>query len=200
MSSDDIMKVLKEISKQNNGLITTKEAALSGVSRAMLSKLCNLGKLSRISAGQYVFSTELGDELFSLSKRSSLLIFSHETALFLNGISERTPFEHTVTIPSSKKLAVSISKQCKVYYVKDELINIGKTIFKTMQGNPVLAYDMERTVCDIIRSRKRIADETVLSSLKRYSASPKKNLIRLNSYAEAFGMTEAVRRYLEVLL
>ncbi len=200
MSSDDIMKVLKEISKQNNGLITTKEAAVSGVSRAMLSKLCNLGKLSRISAGQYVFSTELGDELFSLSKRSSLFIFSHETALFLNGISERTPFEHTVTIPSSKKLAVSISKQCKVYYVKDELINIGKTIFKTMQGNPVLAYDMERTVCDIIRSRKRIADETVLSSLKRYSASPKKNLIRLNSYAEAFGMTEAVRRYLEVLL
>ena len=83
---------------------------------------------------------------------------------------------------------------------KDELINIGKTILKTTQGNPVPAYDMERTVCDIIRSRNRIADETVLSSLKRYAASPKKNLTRLNTYAEAFGMMEAVRRYLEVLL
>ncbi len=200
MTSEEILKVLTTISKQSNGLITTKEAGVNGVSRAMLSKLCNLGKISRISAGQYVFATELGDELFSLSKRSSLFIFSHETALFLNGISERTPFAHTVTIPSSKKLGVSISEQCKVYYVKDELFNIGKTILKTTQGNPVPAYDMERTVCDIIRSRKRIADETVLSTLKRYSASPKKNLIRLNIYAETFGMTEAVRRYLEVLL
>lgn len=200
MTTENIMEVLKVISEQNNGFITNKVAAESGVSRAMLSKLCNLGELSRISAGQYVFATELGDELFSLSKRSCLIIFSHETALFLNSISERPPFEHTVTIPSSKKLAVSISKQCKVYYVKDELINIGKTILITTQGNPVPSYDIERTICDIIRSRKRIADETFLSSLKRYSANPKKNLIRLNTYAESFGMTESVRRYMEVLL
>lgn len=200
MTSEETMKVLIAISKRSNGLITNKEAAENGVSRVMLSNLYKRGELSRISAGQYVLATELGDELFSLSKRSSLFIFSHETALFLNGISERTPFEHTVTIPSSKNLAASISKQCKVYYIKDELMDVGKTILKTTQGNPVPAYDMERTVCDIIRSRSRIADETVLSSLKMYAANPKKNLIRLSTYAEAFGMTAAVRSYLEVLL
>ncbi len=200
MTSEDIMRVLAVISNQNNVLITNKDALVSGVSRAMLSKLFKQGKLSRLCAGHYVLATELGDELFSLSKRSSLFVFSHETALFLNGISERTPFEHTITIPSSKKVSASIGQQCKVYYVKDELKDIGKTILKTTQGNPVPAYDMERTICDIIRSRKRIAEETVLSSLKRYAANPIKNLARLNTYAEAFGMTQAVRRHLEVLL
>ena len=175
-------------------------AELNSVSRAMLSKLCKEGTLSRIAVGQYVLVSALGDEMLSLSQRSNLIVFSHESALFLNGISERTPFVHTVTIPSSKKLAVSISDGCKVYYIKDELAGLGKTTINTTLGNPVPAYDLERTVCDIIRSRNRIAGETFLSSLKLYAASPKKNLTKLSAYAEAFEMTDSVRRYLDVLL
>lgn len=200
MKRVDIMNILVTVSRQNDGLILTKVAEANGVSRAMLSNLCKEETLSRIAVGQYVFASELGDEMLSLSQRSSLIVFSHESALFLNDISERTPFEHTVTIPSSKKLGVSISEHCKVYYVKDELVNLGKTTLKTTLGNPVPAYDLERTVCDIIRSRSRIADETFLSSLKLYTASSKKNLAKLNAYAEAFGATNAVRRYMEMLL
>lgn len=200
MNLTEIMNILESISQKNNGLILTNMAGANGVSRTMLSKLCKKGLLSRIAMGQYVFASELGDELLSLSQRSRLIVFSHESALFLNGLSERTPFEHTVTIPSSKKLAISISNYCKVYYVKDELMDLGKTTLKTTLGNPVPAYDPERTICDIIRSRSRVADETFLSSLKLYAANPKKNLTKLSEYAEAFDMKDAVRRYMEVLL
>ena len=95
MSSIDI---LREISNENNGLILTKVAVEKGISRSNLSKLCDNGKITRIANGQYVISDDLNDELLSLQIRSKYIIFSHETALFLNGISERTPFEHTVTI------------------------------------------------------------------------------------------------------
>jgi predicted transcriptional regulator of viral defense system len=200
MTRIEIMNILESIYNQNNRLIITRTAEAKGVSRAMLSKLCKIGILSRMAMGQYVFAADVGDELFALSQRSDLIVFSHESALFLNGLSERTPFEHTVTIPSSKKLASSISEHCKVYYVKDEFLDLGKTTLKTTMGNPVPVYDSERTICDIIRSRSRIADETFLSSLKLYAASRKKNLAKLNTYAEAFGMTNAVRRYMEVLL
>jgi predicted transcriptional regulator of viral defense system len=200
MTHMDIINILESVSRNNNGLILTKTAEANGVSRAMLSKLSKNGTLSRITVGQYVFDTELGDEMLSLSRRSGLVVFSHESALFLNGLSERTPFEHTVTIPSSKKLSASIGTACKVYYVKDELVSLGKTTLKTALGNPVPAYDPERTVCDIIRSRSRIADETFLTSLKLYAASPKKNLTKLSVYAKAFGITDAVRKYMEVLL
>ena len=80
MNSIDI---LKEISNSNNGLIQTKTALEQGVSRASLSKLCKDGKISRISMGQYVLSEELHDEMLSLQLRSNLIIFSHESALFL---------------------------------------------------------------------------------------------------------------------
>lgn len=194
------LEILKDIANKNNGLILTKTAVNNGVSRATLSQLCKKGKIERLAMGQYVFSDELNDEMLSLSIRSELIIFSHESALFLNGISERTPFEHTVTIPSSKTLSRSISELCKIYYIKDELHNMGKTRLNTPMGNGVLSYDMDRTICDIVRSRSRIADETFISSIKNYVASPHKNLANLSIYANRMGVLQQVRQYLEVLL
>ncbi len=197
MSSIDI---LREISNENNGLILTKAAVEKGISRSNLSKLCDNGKITRIANGQYVISDDLNDELLSLQIRSKYIIFSHETALFLNGISDRTPFEHTVTIPSSKTLARSISGECKIYYIKDELHDLGKTQLVTPMGNKVWAYDMDRTICDIVRSRSRMADETFISSIRNYATNPDKNLSNLSLYATKMGILSQVRQYLEVLL
>ena len=194
------LEILKDISNKNNGLILTKDANENGVSRASLSQLYKAGKISRVAMGQYVLSDTLNDEMLSLSVRSELIVFSHESALFLNGISERTPFEHTVTIPSSKTLARSISSQCKIYYIKDDLYELGKVRLITPMGNSVPSYDMDRTICDIVRSRSRIADETFLSSLKQYAVSPNKNLANLSLYADKMGVLQQVRQYLEVLL
>ena len=196
----NFLEILKEISNTNNGLILTKNAVDRGVNRASLSQLCKDGKISRIAVGQYVLSEDLNDEMLSLGIRSSFIIFSHESALFLNGISERTPFEHTVTIPTSKTLSRSISSQCKIYYIKDELHELGKTQLPTTMGNLVWTYDMERTICDIIRSRSRIADEIFLSSLKQYVTNPHKNLANLSLYASKMGILRQVRKYMEVLL
>ncbi|MEG0504082.1 MAG: abortive phage infection protein, partial [Raoultibacter sp.] len=134
------------------------------------------------------------------SKRSSYLVFSHETALFLHGISERTPFEHAITLPSNKRASQTLHDACKIYYVKPELHELGKTTISTMVGNPVPAYDMERTICDIVRSRSRIGDELLLSSLKMYVGRSDKNLNTLNTYAEQLSIASVLRKYLEVLL
>ncbi len=200
MQRQDIINSLEVIAGQNNGMIRTKAAANSGVSRAMLSKLYKEGLLSRLAAGQYVFATELGDEMLLLSQRSNFIIFSHESALFLNGLSERTPFVHTVTIPSSGTLIASVREHCKIYYVRDALHGMGKTMLKTTMGNLVPAYGPERTICDVIRSRGRIAEETLLPALKMYAAGPHKDLVKLSIYAEAFGVTNVVRGYLKGLL
>ncbi|MBQ2612142.1 type IV toxin-antitoxin system AbiEi family antitoxin domain-containing protein [bacterium] len=194
------LNILKNIAAKNNGLILTKTASDYGISRMVLSNYCKSGKITRVAVGQYVFPEDLNDEMFSLGIRSDYIIFSHETALFLNGISERIPFEHTVTIPSSKSLSRSISNGCKIYYIKDTLYDVGKTKLTTPMGNKVSAYDMERTICDIVRSRSRIADETFIAAIKNYAENPNKNLANLSLYATKMGVLSQVRKYLEVLL
>lgn len=44
----------------------------------------------------------------------------------------------------------------QVYTVKEDLYPIGQEEITTSFGNEVPIYNMERTICDIIRSRKNI--------------------------------------------
>lgn len=196
----DFMKKLATIAESHGGIIETKIAEQHGISRAMLSKLYKEEKIQRIIKGQYTLPDDFQDELLSISKRSQKVIFSHETALFLNGISDRTPFEHAVTAPSGCIPSTEIKSVCKVYYIKPELFELGKTILKTPSGNNVPAYDLERTVCDVIRSRNRMGTETFLAALKLYAANPKKDLNKLNTYAKQLRVKNVLRQYLEVLL
>ena len=191
---------LAAIAKENGGIIETKIAAQYGISRFMLYKLCKEDKIHRIVKGQYVLPEDIQDELLSIDKRSEKIIFSHETALFLHGISDRTPFEHTVTAPSGCIPSAAIKSECKVYYIKPELFELGKTTLKTPAGNEVTAYDLERTVCDVIRSRNKMGTETFLAALKMYASSPQKDLNKLNSYAKKMRVSNVLRQYLEVLL
>lgn len=196
----DYMAELAAIANKNGGIIETKTAAQHGISKAMLYKLCKAEKIHRIVKGQYVLPEDMQDELLSISRRSGKIIFSHETALFLHGISDRTPFEHTVTAPSGCIPSAAIKAECKVYYIKPELFELGKTILQTPAGNPVPCYDLERTICDVIRSRNKIGTETFLSALKQYAVSPKKDLNRLDEYARQMRVSGVLRQYLEVLL
>ena len=81
-----------------------------------------------------------------------------------------------------------------------ELFDLGRTILSTPAGKEVPAYDLERTICDMIRSRNRVGTETCLAALKRYAASPKKDLNKLYSYAKRMRVGNVLRQYLEVLL
>lgn len=196
----DYISELAAIAKTHGGIIQTKIAAECGISKAMLYKLCKDNKIHRIAKGQYILPDEMQDELLSISKRSENIIFSHETALYLNGISDRTPFEHTLTAPSGCIPSAAIKAECKVYYIKPELFLLGKTTLRTPSGNDVAAYDLERTICDVIRSRNKIGTETFLAALKLYAASPKKDLNKLNTYAKKMRISNILRQYLEVLL
>ena len=193
-------ELLKKLAEQGGNIITTKAAEAAGISRSVLYKRSKEGKIQRIAQGQYMLVDDMPDELLSISLRTEHLIFSHETALFLHGISDRTPFVHSVTSPANRVPSPALREECKVYYIKPELFDLGKTKMVTPFGNQVPCYDLERTVCDIIRSRNKMGTETFLAALKQYAASPKKDLNRLNSYAKKMSLTNVVRQYLEVLL
>jgi predicted transcriptional regulator of viral defense system len=194
------MSKLTAIAQKHGGLIETKIASEHGVSKATLSKLCKENKLQRIVRGQYLLPDDLQDELLSISKRSQKLIFSHETALFLHGISDRTPFEHSITTPSNCIPSPSIKAECKVYYIAPDLFELGKTTLRTPAGNLVPTYNLERTICDIIRSRNKLGMETLIFALKQFSSSSTKDLNRLSAYANKLHVTNLLRPYLEVLL
>ena len=195
-----INQAIMEAIKQNNNSITTAQVVDLGFSRAVLSKYVKAGLLERGRQGVYILPDSVHDDMYTLMLRSDKIIFSHETALFLNGLSERTPFEHSVTIPSNCVLSDVLMDECKCYYIKPELFELGVIKKKTTFGNEVRCYNAERTICDLLRSRNRMDDETVIGAIKKYAAYQEKDLNRLAVYAEKFRVSKILKQYMEVLL
>lgn len=186
--------------KKNNNMITTSQVLSLGYSKQLLTNYVKEGLLERCRHGVYTLPNAVHDDMYTLMLRSEKIVFSHDTALFLNGLSERTPFTHSVTIPSNTKLSEPLREECVCYYIKLELHQIGAITRKTTLGNEVRCYNAERTICDLLRSRNRLDEEIVISAIKNYAASADKDLNLLAEYASQFGVEKVLKRYMEVLL
>ena len=194
------LSIIDKLLKDNNGIISTADAVRAGISRTTLSMLVKDGKLERIAHGQYIRSDDVADELYLLQQLSGKIVFSHETALFLHDMAERTPLLHSLTIPSTNKLSPVLSVGCKVYYIKPELYELGLCTVQSKMGNEVIAYDAERTICDILRSRSRIDSQTFTAVIRNYIDADDQVWNKLRSYTVVFHVTKLLRQYLVVLL
>jgi predicted transcriptional regulator of viral defense system len=193
-------KIVYDEIQLHNNIITTSRFEELGFSRTLLTNYVKNGLLEHISHGVYTLPDDMYDDMYTVMLRSKWFIFSHETALFLNGLSDRTPFTHTVTIPSNCAFPNSLKGECRCFYIKPELHRIGLITKKTTFGNEVRCYNPERTICDIMRSRNKVDEETVISAIKNYAEFKKKDLNLLSVYAQQFKVSKEIKRYLEVLL
>jgi len=94
----------------------------------------------------------------------------------------------------------TIAGECICFYIKRELYEIGMIEKRTTFGNLVCCYNGERTICDILRSRSRMDEETVISAMKNYAEFKDRDLNKLFSYAKQFQVDKIARKYLGVLL
>ena len=186
---------------QGHDYLTPKIAEDSGISKFKFYKYIRENGLEPVSRGVYSTGTDWIDELYVLHKRCPNAVFSHDEAFYYYGLTDREPLVHTLTIYSGYNAHRLIADgSCKVYTVKRELLNIGKTVVKGNDGNMIPMYDLERTICDLIRSRNSIEIQDFNSALKAYVARNDKDLNRLMEYAKLFRVDNVIRRYMEVLL
>ena len=88
----------------------------------------------------------------------------------------------------------------QVFTITAELHEVGLTTMQTPFGHEVPVYDMERTICDLLRSRNHMEIQTFQGALKAYARRKDKNLRTLMRYANLFRVEKILRQYLEVLL
>lgn len=191
---------LQSALKQNGGIITTVQANEIGVSNERLRLLVNSGELERVITGIYVLPKEFADRMYIVQLRRPKIIYSHETALFLHELTDRDPINYMVTVPTGYNPTRLREDGFTVFTIKRELHEIGVTKLTTVFGNAVMVYDLERTICDCLRSRNNLDIAVVTDAVKRYAKRKDKNLSKLMQMAETFKVTKLLRGYMEVLL
>ena len=189
--------IMKQIMRANNGMLSVRMIEPLNISRQYLSIMENNKKKKKISRGIYLSPSTFEDSYFSFQQKYKKAIFSHMNALYFYGMTEEFPYQYTVTVPQSYHVN-TVNEKCNVFYVSNDIYEMGVVEVETPSGNKVRAYDKERCICDIIRSKGRMDSEQVKKAMKQYIQSKDKNVVKLSDYAKRMGIIEKVMEMVSV--
>ncbi len=193
-----INKILN-IMKKNNEIITPAQLEKKGISRVYLSRMEEEGIIERIDRGIYVTKDFKYDEYYLFQLKYPKAIFSYNTALYFYEMTERTPIRMDVTVyreynPHRFKDIVN------VYKVSKELYNLGVIEKSSPQGMKVRTYNLERTVCDIIKDKDSLDIEIRNKAIKKAIKSKEFNASKMFEYAKKMRIYEKVKNYMEAII
>ncbi len=197
MKKIDQLDVLLE---QGKGYILTSDVLALAISAPYFYDFVSKRALIRVARGLYKSDDAWEDELFVISVLNRRVCFSHETALFLNELMEREPFEITVSAPRGYNASHLRKRHIRVFQLPEEDFLIGKTTLTTPMGHKVVAYDKERAICDLLSNKDKTDIQIFQAAFRLYFERKDKNIPLLMRYAKAFKLEEEMRRYTEMLL
>ena len=194
----DYKKVLEEKLAQNGGILLSEELASEDIPSIYLTRLIEQGKLQRFDRGIYVAEGGQCDEYYFFQKRYKVAIYSYLSALYLHQLTDVIPNKLEVTLYrgyNPHRMGENIIK----HFVTKELYELGVVDCKTMYGNIVSVYNLERTICDLVKNRKSIDSELFSKTLNRYIRTSNKDLSKLYRYARKMKILEKVIEIMEVI-
>ena len=192
-------KIKNMLKASENGIITSAQVTEAGLHRNSLQQLVKDGEIYGFGRGLYVRRNSWEDDFYLLQKKYGRGIYSHDTALYLLGYSDRTPAKYTMTFPKGYNAPSLKQEIIIIKRVVPENYEFGQIQIKSPAGNLIRTYDLERTLCDILRGNGSDI-QIITDAMKRYAASGEKNIHKLMQYAERLRVRPKVLRYLEVLL
>lgn len=194
------MKYKNEILKLfDNGYLTTKNVIEHNIPRIYLSRLVQERVIERVSRGVYIKSGDIPDDMVVLQNKSKNAIYSHMTALYLFGLSNRIPIKYDITVNQGYNGKLQKDSNVNLFYVKKDLLKLGLTSYHLNSGYEIKIYDLERTICDIIKNKNRLDQELVSKAIREYFYSKNKNILKLYEYAKKLKIYDKVINTFEVL-
>ena len=193
---NDCAKII-EMASQNNGMVTASSVSKAGLQRRALAECVEAGKLSKGARGVYFLSDQLEDEFAIWMHTYPQGIFSGSTALYLLKKTDRIPYTLCMTFPKGYNVSAAKQNGIKCRIVVAERYGLGVQDVLSPYGNAVRCYNIERTLCDIVREDDV---QSMNQAFKEYARSDTKDIALLMRFAKILHVEERVRNYMEILL
>ena len=166
-----------------NGYLNTSTVVKNHIPKVYLTKLVRNNIIKRIGRGLYSLNDNIEDEYLILQSKSRYAVFSNLTSLYFHKYSDRIPNVYDITVPYGYQGSLLQMDNVRLYYVKKEYIDLGVTFVTDEFGNKIKLYDLERTICDIIKNKNKLDAELVNKAARNYFYSNDKNKDSLKALA-----------------
>jgi predicted transcriptional regulator of viral defense system len=179
-------------------VVTAKALRDNNIPTVYLSRLVDAGNLMRAARGIYINKDGDYDEYYFLNERYKGIIFSYLSSLYLHNFTDIIPQNMEITVYSGFN-AHRIKENVNIHYVNKDLVEMGKIEVETVYGNKVRAYNMERTICDLIQNKSKVDPELYVTTIRNYAFSKNSDINKLYKYSQKMRITEKVRDTMEIL-
>ncbi|MCQ2975912.1 MAG: hypothetical protein MJ211_14015 [Bacteroidales bacterium] len=194
-----LQKILS-VFQDNNYIVSAKVLKDNGFDRYQVEQYLQDEILLKVGYGLYCLKDNVPDEFSMIQSRSEKIIFSHSTALYLLGMSDRVPGVFNVTIPQGYNVT-KIKRDfdnIDFNYSKADWWSLGVSKVATPQGFEVSVYDKERSILDIIRNKSKVDYQIYIQAIKEYF-STQKNFRKILKYSKVMNLEDKVRMYIEMI-
>ena len=185
-----------DIANKNNGYIYSKIVKDNQIQTETIRRLVKDGKLEKVDRGIYITNEGVEDEFFINYIKYSRIVYSGETALFLNNLSNKQSPIREFTIPYGT--CVPKIKGYSVKYSRKESFELGVEMIETPFSNKVRCYNKERCICDLFIRPDYYDYETRIYAINEYK-NKYLNFKKLYEYAKILGVYDKVSNVFEVI-
>ncbi len=189
---------ITKLAENNNGIVTSQMLRDKEIPSIYLTRMVRKGKLQKIDRGIYSTEEVILDTYYLLYQKNQKAIFSFSSALFLHGLTDRIPYKMEITLPNTYNSS-HIKEDVTIHKVAKKYHPIGRIIKRTIFGNEVACYDMERTICDLVRFRNQIDVEIFRKAIQGYKTHSHRDFQKLRQYSKLFNIALKMNELMDVI-
>ena len=185
--------------KKSKSIITAKDFKNNDIGYYYINKLVEDNYIKRISPGIYGKTDSFDDYYYIIQQRYKRIVYSYNTALFLMGETEVTPNQIEITIPREYNIS-SFDKEIKQHYINKDYLYLGAIKIKSPYGNNVICYNLERTICDIVKNEGSLDKEQANKIIRNSFRDNKIDGNKIIEYAIKLKCEKKIRAIMEVMI
>ncbi len=185
--------------EDNKGFLTAAQMRDTAL-RYQLKKLMKEGKVHKARHGFYVHADYLQqDEYVLVAKMIPAGVFCLFTAWQIHELSTTVPHQYHLALPRTTKISATGYPPLALYYLSKQAYETG-IAEKSIAGQQVKCYDLERSVCDAVKFRNKTGEDIMQEVLKNYMHRIDRNLDKLLHYAKMLRIEKTMLPYLKARL
>lgn len=193
---------IRSLFHSHNGFIETSQLRRYGVNRFQLQNLLEAGLVERIRRGLYQWvgdGLQEGESLVAVSRSIPRGVFCLTSALDVHDVGTHIPAQVQVAIRFDDHATPPDYPPTQVFYWSKIRYDTG--IERVLVGGEwINVYNLEKTICDLARYRKKLGKGILIEAIREYFARSRTNVPLLSHYAKELHVSHIINPYVEVLL
>ncbi len=192
-------KIIQYINSQNDGMISTGGFIKAGFHNKYINELIENDILFKIKNGLYINKDKVTNTgFYEVQKAISGSIICLGSAISYYNLTNYEPPYIWIAVKRGRKVHLPKYPKVKVFHFSNKQYETG-IISEKIEGNNINIYNIEKTICDIIRYRNKIGIDITNEVVKNYLNRDENNLQKITKYAKQLRIYNPVFNYLRIL-